>query len=334
MNQYLQLTNSENGKEWYDSVYAACQWIMKKRVYDPSAPQIDGLFPPGFSAEHLGPNDYYYWDNFWGIAGLQAAAAMFSRWKRTELLPTLNREIESWFKSIDKSLISTAGEKRRPIMPASPNRRPDSGSVGSLAAGYPLQLWDPDDERLLLTAGYLIENCCIDHAFYHNISHSGINPYLTLHIAEVLLRASDQRFCDLTETIGALASQSGQWPEAIHPQLKTGCMGDGQHIWAAAEWMIIIRNCFMREEGNTLILCQGIIDKVFLNTKKCTFGYAPTTFGPVKCSISKQIGNLRVEWNGKWFDNEPQIIIKIPGIHPFTTEKGQTQCDVPYKGAE
>ena len=24
--------------------------------------------------EHLGPNDYYYWDDFWGVAGLQAAA--------------------------------------------------------------------------------------------------------------------------------------------------------------------------------------------------------------------------------------------------------------------
>jgi hypothetical protein len=334
MNQYLQITNSDDCKEWYDSVYSACQWTMKKRVYKPSQPLFDGLFPPGFSAEHLGPNDYYYWDNFWGIAGLQAAVSMLKRWKKTELIPTLNKEIETWFASIDRSLITTAGEKRRPIMPASPNRRPDSGSVGSLAAGYPLQLWDPSDERLLLTAGYLIDNCCIDHAFYHNISHSGINPYLTLHIAEVLLRASDQRFSDLTETIGALASQSGQWPEAIHPQLKTGCMGDGQHIWAAAEWMIIIRNCFIREEGESLILCQGIFDKVLLNSKKCTFGYAPTIFGPVKCSISKQKGNLRVEWNGKWFDREPQIIIKMPGFEPVTAQNGQNQCDLPYKGTE
>jgi Zn-finger nucleic acid-binding protein len=35
--------------------------------------------PPGFSAEHLGPNDYYYWDNFWALAGLKAAAEMVKR---------------------------------------------------------------------------------------------------------------------------------------------------------------------------------------------------------------------------------------------------------------
>ena len=42
--------------------------------------EIDaGLLPAGFSAEHLGPNDYYYWDDFWGLAGLIAAARLALR---------------------------------------------------------------------------------------------------------------------------------------------------------------------------------------------------------------------------------------------------------------
>ena len=35
--------------------------------------------PAGFSAEHLGPNDYYYWDDFWAEAGLRAAARIYAR---------------------------------------------------------------------------------------------------------------------------------------------------------------------------------------------------------------------------------------------------------------
>ena len=35
-------------------------------------------------------------------------------------------------------------------------------------------------------------------------------------------------------------------------------MGDGQHVWAAAEWVLMIRNCFAREEDDHLILCSGI----------------------------------------------------------------------------
>ena len=38
-----------------------------------------GLLPAGFSAEHLGPNDHYYWDDFWAEAGLRAAERIFNR---------------------------------------------------------------------------------------------------------------------------------------------------------------------------------------------------------------------------------------------------------------
>ncbi len=331
INRYMKMANDSDHIEWYEPVSKACQWIIKKRKIQSDKPLVNGLLPPGFSAEHLGPNDYYYWDNFWCIAGLKAAVEMMTTWNRTSLIHIIEKEIDDWLKSIDQSLSHAAGPLRRPIMPASPFRRPDSGSVGSLAVGYPLQIWSPTDERLLLTADYLFQNCCIDNAFYHNISHSGINPYLTLHIAEVFLRASDQKFLDLAESIASLASPTGQWPEAIHPQLKSGCMGDGQHIWAAAEWIIFVRNCFVREENNSLILCQGFCEKVITSVKEAHFGYTLTKFGSVKVSLKLLKDSIHVEWDGKWFTGEPQIIINIPGTQSIIAEKNQTQCDIPYK---
>jgi len=68
----------------------------------------------------------------------------------------------------------------------------------------------------------------------------------------VLLRAEDPRFHELMTTVADLASPTGQWPEAIHPLTHGGCMGDGQHVWAAAEWLMIVRHCFVREEGDHL----------------------------------------------------------------------------------
>ena len=36
-------------------------------------------------------------------------------------------------------------------------------------------------------------------------------------------------------------------------------MGEGKHSWASAEWVLMLRNCFVREEADTkLILCSGI----------------------------------------------------------------------------
>ena len=40
-------------------------------------------------------------------------------------------------------------------------------------------------------------------------------------------------------------------------------MGDGQHGWAAAEWVMMIRNMFVREEGDRLIVGSGLFAEWF-----------------------------------------------------------------------
>ena len=67
-------------------------------------------------------------------------------------------------------------------------------------------------------------------------------------------RAEPYRFA---ACVADLASPTGQWPEAIHPQTGGGCMGDGHHVWAAAEWVLMLRYCFLREEGDTLVLASS-----------------------------------------------------------------------------
>jgi hypothetical protein len=221
---------------------------------------------------------------------------------------------------------------RKPVMPASPYRRPDSGAVGSLAAGYPLQLWSERNERLLLTADHLFNNCLINNAFYHDISHSGINPYLTLHLAQVLMRAGDIRFKILTEAVAGMASPTAQWPEAIHPRLKSGCMGDGQHVWAASEWILMVRNSFIREERkrNTIVLCSGIYQEILESADIIGFGPALSAFGSVSIQIVRDKGKLKVHWDGKWHQGEkPEIEIAFPEKAVIKVEPGKQICHIP-----
>jgi len=125
-----------------------------------------------------------------------------------------------------------------------------------LSAGYPLCIFGKTDPRLLDTAEFLMKNCLFRGGFFHDMTHSGINPYLTLHLAQVLLRAGDPRYFGLMTAVADLATSTGQWPESVHPRTGGGCMGDGQHVWAAAEWVLMMRNCFVREEGARLWHCR------------------------------------------------------------------------------
>jgi hypothetical protein len=311
--RFCQLFNQPLEPLWQRAVLKGAQWLLHKRL--PSAPPGPhaGLLPPGFSAEHFGPNDYYYWDDFWAVAGLRAVASWLTGTSDEDLGTAYRKAADAWMEDIENSLAHTHARLQRPAMPASPYRRLDSGAIGCLVAGYPCQLFSPHDERLQDTADYLYTNCRIHGAFYHDMTHSGINVYLTLHLAQVLMRAGDLRFAPLVEAVVQLASPTGQWPEAIHPQTRGGCMGDGQHIWAAAEWLMLMRHSFVREEADHLVLGAGILPAWLTSGHQLSFGPTPTPWGAVEVFVEKEGPCLRVRWQGHWFNAVPLMRIALPG---------------------
>jgi hypothetical protein len=330
MRRFCDLTGRPPKLQWGKAIVQGARWIMLKRLSEDLDAPHAGLLPAGFSAEHLGPNDYYYWDDFWGIAGLRSAAVMCGLMGEKGLHDDFQHAAEGFQQAVERSLAGVAERLGQPAIPASPYRRLDAGAIGSIAVGYPAQLCAPDDTRLLGTAEFLLANCFVGGGFFQDMIHSGINAYLTLHLAQVLLRADDPRYLALMDAVAKLASPTGQWPEAIHPRTGGGCMGDGQHVWAAAEWVLMMRHCFVREEGETLILCQGVPERWLAGTEPVTFGPAPTTFGPVSISVvhSADTGRIEVSWQGTWHGTAPTIQVRMPGFRPLTAEPSAVSVEL------
>jgi len=323
MRKFCELTGEVPRESWRKIIEKGANWIRRKRLSPRGDKPHAGLMPAGFSAEHLGPNDYYYWDDFWSVAGLKSAAYFMHYYNDKKNAGVFEKEADSLMRSIQKSLREVSKKNGRAAIPASPYRRMDSGAIGSLAGGYPLQLLEPDDTNLLDTVEYILEHFTEKGGFFHEISHSGINPYLTLHLAEVLLRAGDKRFLDLLRSVRDLSSPTGQWPEAIHPRTLGGCMGDGQHTWASAEWMIMTRNLFVREESQKLILCSGIPADWYKENKTISFGPAPTLFGDINITVCREAEEVKVEWKGKWNKEEPYIEIRPLNGESVMAESGK-----------
>jgi hypothetical protein len=324
--RFAALTGEKLRPEWQQAVAKGARWIERKRLPADSGLPEAGLLPAGFSAEHLGPNDFYYWDDFWGVAGLRAAA---------ELLraddPALAQDCERWaadlMAAIERSF--PAGPHRRfpGAIPASPKRRMDSGAVGSLVADYPLQLLPAGDERILKTADYLRDNSSHRGCFFQQMIHSGINAYLTLHLAQVRLRAGQPEDAwQLMDNVAALASPTGQWPEAIHPRAG-GCMGDGQHIWAAAEWALLVRNCFVREESGGLVVGAGLRPE-WWRDQGGSFGPTLTPFGAVSVSVTPTAAGARVKIDGRWRNGSPRLQVALPGFVTREFPAGNAPAEV------
>jgi hypothetical protein len=316
IDRYRRLSGERLDAGLVRAVSRGAAWIRRKRLSDALQADHAGLMPAGFSAEHLGPNDFYYWDDFWSAAGLRCAAAVLRDARNPELAGQCEAEAERLLAAVDRSLQRTAARRSRPGIPASPYRRLDSGAIGSLAAGYPLRLGAPRDQRLLDTVEFLLEHCMVRGGFFQDMIHSGINAYLTLHIAQVLLRAGDPRFWGLVRAVAGLASPTGQWPEAIHPHTGGGCMGDGQHLWAAAEWVLMMRHLFVREEGDGLVLCSGLPDEWLETDSPLCLGPTPTPHGPIRVEVLQDSGRRIVRWEADWRGPPPGIEVAVPGLRP------------------
>jgi hypothetical protein len=330
MRRFCELTGRAPKPQWCKSIVEGARWIMHKRLSGNLDAPHAGLMPAGFSAEHLGPNDYYYWDDFWSIAGLRSAAVLCGLAGEESWRETFLSEAEGFQQAVDRSLAGVAERLGQAAIPASPYRRLDAGAIGSIAVGYPTQLCAPDDVRLLDTVEFLLTTCLVRGGFFQDMIHSGINAYLTLHLAQILLRNDDPRYLALMDAVAKLASPTGQWPEAIHPRTGGGCMGDGQHVWAAAEWVLMLRHCFVREEGETLILCQGVPERWLAGTAPVTFGSASTAFGPVSISVERNTdtGQVSVAWQGAWHGAAPTIQVRMPGFLPHTAESGAVSAEL------
>ncbi|MBD3379806.1 MAG: hypothetical protein GF408_05020 [Candidatus Omnitrophica bacterium] len=326
MNRYSELAGEPPPEAWERPIRSAVSWIERKRSSGRRPPECEGLFPAGFSAEHFGPNDFYYWDDFWGAAGLEAGERLARITGKDRLASRCGAGRNSFMNAINSSIERAREQKKIAGMPVSPYRRMDSSAVGSLVAGYPLKLYAPDNRMLLATAEYLMENNFIDGLFYHEIAHSGINIYLSLQIAQVLLRAGDPRYLGIVKAAADVASSTAQWPEAIHPKTKGGCMGDGQHLWASSEWILIVRNCFLREEGDTLILCSGIPGEWLREGERVFFGPAPTSFGTVSVSAESSEGKISVQISSHWHGAEPRLEVRLPGERPAVLEPGKNRA--------
>ena len=186
--------------------------------------------------------------------------------------------------------------------------------VGSLVAAWPLGLLPADDPAIVATADVLRERFCLGPAFYQGISHTGFGTYLTLQLAFVELASGDERALERLEWMLGAATPTFTWPEAIHPLLGGGCMGDGHHGWAAADFLSLVRCLLVREVDHGLALCAMLPSG--WRGRDLGVERAPTHHGLVSFSLRWGHEGAVLEWHLEPHDEAAQVRLTAPGLDP------------------
>jgi GH15 family glucan-1,4-alpha-glucosidase len=305
-------------KNLYPFIYKAAQWIIKKRSESvDSSSTHRGLMPKSLSAEHFGTVDQYYWDSFWSLAGLQAAAQLASAIGKESDKKYFRSQAECFERDIVRSIQKTSARLGEELIPTAPFRPFDEAAVGSLAGIYPLQIHAFAKRQFTNTTTTLDARFVDENGFYHPFIHSGYNPYLTLHIAHsYLLLGNTRRAWEIAETVFRRCTPPYSLPEAIHPKTGGGAMGDGHHGWAAAEIILFLLDAFIHENNTGIHLFEWCTDSFWTTNGLLDLHALGSTIGPM---------DIRVEHEQKdlvWCTlNAPEAEKEVFIHFPFTTRR-------------
>jgi hypothetical protein len=89
-------------------------------------------------------------------------------------------------------------------------------------------------------------------------------------------------------------------------------MGDGQHLWAAAEWVLLVRNLLVREEADHLVVGSGL-DRRWLDAGPVALTETLTPWGPVSVQFTARESAVHVRLIGQWRGRAPRRLILVPG---------------------
>lgn len=309
-------------RELFDSVYRGLLWIDKQRVRSPRRSVLhEGLLPASFSAEHFGGCDHYFWDNFWSLHALnlgRRAARKLGRQREAAELEKMSAQLEA---SLRRSIQATLERVGGHVLPVSPYRWPDAACIGNLVACDPLDLHDLSRSWMKPTVDYLLDAHFHRGLFFQSVFHTGLNPYLTAQVARVLIHQEDPRALDVLKAISGAASPTVTWPEAINPRTQGGCMGDGDHGWAAAEFCNVIRQALVLESEGHLSLFQGVTSAWITEGNSVSIHNAPTFHGRVTATLESDAEGVWARWNLEPWQGEEttQLYLSLP--------RGLTQAD-------
>ncbi|SFQ48326.1 hypothetical protein SAMN05421810_10811 [Amycolatopsis arida] len=299
-------------------------WIDRtRREHRTERGELRGLLPAGVSAEHLGPFDYYYWDDFWCLRGLVDGAELAEHAGNAQAAAAIRATAEEFRADILASIeAALAGEDER-FIPAGPYRGVDAGMIGSLVACAPLRLLDPDDPLVAGTVDQIRRRYTLGDAFYQAIAHTGLGTYLTLQLAFVELARHDPVAWRRVRWLLDVATPTHTWPEAIHPRMGGGCMGDGHHGWAAADLLNVMREVLVTEDRQDGLALLPVLPPEWRG-QEVEVREAPTHAGRLSYRLWWEGTTPCLEW--QWHDrhdrHEGRGRLRAPGLDPgwSTTE--------------
>jgi hypothetical protein len=255
-----------------------------------------GLLTPSRSEEAWAMTmDYFYWDDFWGIRAMryvEEAALLLGYEEDAEWLAAERADFETCtWRSVDRTMESRGFD----FIPVSPYRGLDSTIIGSIAALYPCRIVAPDDPRIVGTQRTMLERFMRDGLYFLRVVYGTLTALHTCSVAHAAVYMDDaETAVRVFRDIERWSSSTHCWPEGTSVKTGEGAQGDMPQNYAGAEYLLLLRDMLLHEDGDTIKLTPAIPAEWTAPGKELAFERAPTFFGEMSFRIRSGAGGDRL----------------------------------------
>lgn len=250
-----------------------------------------GLLPKSCSAEHTGPTNYIYYDDFWGLCGLKEVIYAASELGLDEDVKQFVKEYQDFESCVWNSVERVTTERKLECFPASPYQDVSGTIIGNIACFWPCKLVDPWDIRLEAVLNTLYSKHMPNGCWFNRHIWGAYGPILTWSIANCFLHRLE---IDKLVRIFKWTLQHGQssthaWPEGVNAQTMYGSEGDAYVGWAMAEYVMLLKNMLVLEQEDSIWITP-CIPKEWLNDGSVIKALdVPTTYGKLDLTLESSV---------------------------------------------
>jgi hypothetical protein len=307
--QHYRITHDRAfAEQVFPSIVRAVAWLKTARAADPlhlmpASNVLDNEYIPG----HL--TGY----NFLALDGLHEAILMAQSLGKRADAADFQHEYDNYrttfLKRLDEVTATTGG-----YIPPALDGQKGGQDWGNLLGTYPEHVLPPDDPRISATLK------ATQAKYQEGIMTYGdgrwLHHYLTIKntLTEVVRGDQEQAVRELYALLVHTSSTQAGFEFAIRPWGDRNFEGNlSPHGWFAAEYRTLLRNMFVREEGDDLHLLSVLSPDWIGAGKPIAATRVPTDFGTVSLTLdqsSDSSATLHVDSN--WVDAPKHIVLHLP----------------------
>ncbi|MEX2194712.1 MAG: hypothetical protein WD844_05450 [Thermoleophilaceae bacterium] len=307
-------------RRWFPRVERAVRWFARARRRDPL-----GIMPRGNPRDNELVGGHLAGDNFWAAAGLERAV-LLARAAGEERTADRWAAMLAEYRAVLDRRVRRAARRGGGWIPPTLDGK-GGQDWGNLWAAYPVETYDADSRIVSRTIRHVRAEFREGLATWKGLLHG----YLGFRVLQTELRRDEQHdvVAGLYAALAHTTSTHGGFETNVRPYGdRSVAINLTPHGWWAAEYVALLRNMLVREEGRGLVLMSALSPAWLAPGERVAVSGAPTTRGRVSFDLVSREGGATLRWDADvpegtplhWPVPGPARDVRAPGLSGRTIE--------------